>query len=607
MILDEIVERLTGRWALSFKAWCYLTFFGILGTKTRTYALLDITELESFLLAISVHLINAPIYYFFAHKLFKKRFTEQLSLVSVILFFLFFMLLISASEILITIYVFNETAYLGPQVFAPLFPSLFGFIASSYLLAEFDKNRNDIKRLAFAQTTLEKTAEESQEQIVLERSQLIAAIQDSVFYQLDALKKQFAVIKDGPQRNQIERLANELEAYSANTIRTLSHEIAEDLTSINPIDRLSFIGTQKIKSFNDSYHPFISFKFSLLALVLVGGNHQASLSGFSGFLFQMIATLAIAPVLLLGKVATRKYSPTNLYLGFASFLLTIFLSGYILVIVAHATTLINFEIRNQYTPIVFSARTLAGVVLSSLIVTIIEARRKTVEDLIAMNKKLQVDLDWMDSRSRELRRELASILHGPLQGRIAGIAMALRLNAADEESNSEEKSKKLNEIESLLSTVINDVQDLFKTEKNQTEASMIIKLIKLRRSWDGIAAISWSVKPEVFAVLPVSSFQVISDVLYDAVSNSVRHGGAKKIDIIFGIDSRELALIVKDNGSGIKQDFTPGSGLRKITEAGGTYQFKPEVEQGAQLVIRFALNASNIIDISRLPTALEKE
>jgi hypothetical protein len=83
MILDEIVDRITGRWAVSLKAWTYLTFLGIFGTKSRTYALLDITQLESFLLAISVHLINAPIYYFFAQKLLKKRFTEPLSLVAV--------------------------------------------------------------------------------------------------------------------------------------------------------------------------------------------------------------------------------------------------------------------------------------------------------------------------------------------------------------------------------------------------------------------------------------------------------------------------------------------------------------------------------------------
>ena len=37
MILDDIVERFTGRWALSFKGWLYLSFFGILGDLREYY------------------------------------------------------------------------------------------------------------------------------------------------------------------------------------------------------------------------------------------------------------------------------------------------------------------------------------------------------------------------------------------------------------------------------------------------------------------------------------------------------------------------------------------------------------------------------------------
>jgi signal transduction histidine kinase len=589
MILDEIVDRITGRWAVSLKAWIYLTFLGIFGTKSRTYALLDITQLESFLLAISVHLLNAPIYYFFAQKLLKKRFTEPLSLVAVFGSFLVFMLTIATSEILITIYVFNQTAYLGPQLFAPLFPSLFGFIASSYLLAEFDKNRTDIKRLAFAQATLEKTAKESQDQIIAERSQLISAIQNSVFYQLDALKKQFSTLGINPRRTEIERLANELEEYSANTIRSLSHEIAEDVSNKSPIDRLSFVGSSKARNSFNAYQPYISFKFALLGLVLVGGNHQASLSGYKGFILQLAATLAIAPILLMGKIATRKLNPKNIYLGFTSYLFTIFLSGYVLTVVAHSQFISNLEIRNLYSPIIYSGRTLAGVVVASLVVTIVEARRKTVNDLVAMNAKLQVELDWMDSRSRELHRELASILHGPLQGRIAGIAMALRLNAVEENLGDDEKSRRLIEIENLLLTVINDVQALFKIEKNQPEASIIIKLINLRRSWEGIAKVKWTIEPNVFAALSVNQFDVVSDILYESVSNSVRHGGASTVLISLSSDSSDLIFTVTDDGKGVSEKFIPGGGLHKLSEVGATYSFDYKIEHGAKLTVRLPI------------------
>jgi signal transduction histidine kinase len=585
MILDEIVERITGRWAVSFKAWLYLTIVGILGTKTRTYALLDITQTESFLLAFAVHLINAPIYYLFAHKFLQKRFTEQLPLARVLVSFTIFILTIACSEILITIYVFDQTAYLGPQLFAPLFPSLYGFIASSYLLAEFDKNRVDISRLAFARTTLEKTAQQSQDQIIAERSQLISAIQDSVFYQLDALRKQFSTITGISKRNEIERLANELENYSANTIRNLSHEMANDAGANNPVDRKSFVGSQSFKNFSQSYQPYISFKLSVTTMVLIGGNHEASLNGLNGFLFQMISTLAIAPILFIGSNLTKKYSPKNLYIGFSAFLLTIFISGYVLVVTANWIHMSNFEQRNEYPPIVFSARTLAGIILASFIVTIVMARRKTIEDLIEMNKKLQVDLDWMDNRSRELRKELASILHGPLQGRIAGVALALRLIAADEEATEDEKIKKLDEIEKLLESVMHDVQELFKIEKTKAEASIVIKLINLRRSWDGIAAVKWTIEPHVFAVLSASYFKTISEILYEAVSNSVRHGGATSVSIAFNADDKNIILTIKDDGKGVSTSPIPGAGLHKFSEYGASYSFDRAVEQGAKLTV----------------------
>ena len=585
MIVDEIVERITGRWAFSFKAWLYLTILGILGTKSRTYALLDITQLESVLLAISVHLITAPLYYFFAQKLFKKRFTEPLSLMSVLGTFLLFMLTISTSEILLTIYVFDQTAYLGPQLFAPLFPSLFGFIASCYLLAEFDQNRKDIKRLAFAKSTLEKTAHESQDQIVAERSQLISAIQDSVFYQLDALKKQFSLLGSNPRRSEIERLANELEEYSANTIRSLSHEIAEDVGMKSPIDRLSFVGSLNSKKSMNNYQPYISFKFAILGMILIGGNHEASLSGYKGFLLQLAAALILSPILFVGKIATRKYSPNNLYIGFASYLLTIFLSGYILTALVSSEFIKNLEIRNEYSPIVYSARTLSGIIVASLIVTIVEARRNTLNNLVAMNEKLQVEIDWMDNRSSELRKELASILHGPLQGRIAGIAMALRLNAEEEDLRDDEKSKKLEDIERLLQTVIHDVQELFKVEKNQPEASIIIKLIKLRRSWEGIAKVKWTIEPHVFAVLGASYFKTISEILYEAVSNSVRHGGATAVSIAINADANSLILEIADDGKGVNQLPILGAGFRKFSEFGATYSFDLNVKQGAKMTV----------------------
>ena len=64
-----------------------------------------------------------------------------------------------------------------------------------------------------------------------------------------------------------------------------------------------------------------------------------------------------------------------------------------------------FDLRNEYAADEFAIRTLATVIVCSLAVTIVEARRQTLKDLIAMNDRLQVELDWIDGRSQEIRKE----------------------------------------------------------------------------------------------------------------------------------------------------------------------------------------------------------
>ena len=605
MILDEIVERITGRWAASFRAWAYLSAIGSLGTISRTYTLLDITHKQSVLIALAIFVISSPFYLLLSSTMLRKRYTENLSLARVFSFYIIFWLTVSSMEIIITVYVLHQTAFLGPQLFAPLFPDIFGLIASSYLLAEFEKNRQDISRLAFAQSTLTKTAQESHDQVIAERSELISAIQNSIFYQLDALKKQFSSIKVSSKQSEIHALASELEEYSTYTIRSLSHEMAKDTDVRQPIDRLSFIGNQKFKGFTGAVSPLISFNLSLVVLITVGGFHELSLNGIRGFVFQIALTVPLLPILFIGKRLTQRYSKNELIKGSATFLLTIFFCGYLTFITAVWLDLNNFHLRNEYSFGVFAGRSLASVIVASMIVTIVEARRKSLAELVAMNEKLQVDLEWMDNRSRELRREIASILHGPLQGRIAGVAMALRLLDSDSESSESERVRRLQEIEKLLSTVISDVQELFKVGTHEPEASIVIKLINLRRSWAGIAVISWSIQPEVFAAVPAVSFNALSEVLYEAVSNSVRHGGATSINIIFEVDSKRLTLTVSDNGVGIKEGFTPGAGMHKITSFGGMYQFTPGVEQGAQLVIHFVFSALEAISSHQPSTTLE--
>jgi len=117
----------------------------------------------------------------------------------------------------------------------------------------------------------------------------------------------------------------------------------------------------------------------------------------------------------------------------------------------------------------------------------------------------------------------------------------------------------------------------------------VIKLIGLRRSWAGIADLTWQIDPEVFSGMKSKWLEQLSDILYESVSNSVRHGKANEVKFVFKVDRGVLKITITDNGSGVKPDFTPSVGLHKITEFGAKYEFSSAVTRGAELQIEIPI------------------
>lgn len=108
---------------------------------------------------------------------------------------------------------------------------------------------------------------------------------------------------------------------------------------------------------------------------------------------------------------------------------------------------------------------------------------------------------------------------------------------------------------------------------------------KLATSAAGIALHCATAK---VALAPQES-RVLSQVLREAVTNIVRHSGATKCSVALERDSKELRLIISDNGCGLAE-ASEGHGIggmrQRLESAGGSLQLLDD--GGARLVARLA-------------------
>jgi signal transduction histidine kinase len=152
--------------------------------------------------------------------------------------------------------------------------------------------------------------------------------------------------------------------------------------------------------------------------------------------------------------------------------------------------------------------------------------------------------------STEARR-LAQLLHGNVQSRLLGCAMAVEFAGDDPVMIRQALDRTL--------AVIDDgwrVAPEFDTSDHPT-------LEALREIWSGVAEVSVSIDGDV----PRESMWRVATAAEELVANAVRHGNARHVDVKVTADSRGVAVRVVDDGTGVA-DERPGLGSRILEHLG---------------------------------------
>jgi signal transduction histidine kinase len=177
----------------------------------------------------------------------------------------------------------------------------------------------------------------------------------------------------------------------------------------------------------------------------------------------------------------------------------------------------------------------------------------------------QIDSAFVESTARSLAlarvlREASAIVHGAVQARLLGCAIAVEDAALNKDPE---------QFSAALARALDALENPLVSLGRPAAASLSEELSRRRELWDGLCEVTYTIVPNV-PDLPPESVLNCGRIVEEGISNAVRHGDAQRVSITIDIPAdtstpRQLRIMIHDNGDGIPSAPPRlGLGLRMI-------------------------------------------
>lgn len=202
------------------------------------------------------------------------------------------------------------------------------------------------------------------------------------------------------------------------------------------------------------------------------------------------------------------------------------------------------------------------------------------EEITEINTALHDDL------AAEKRR-VALLLHGPVQGRLAAVAMLLKLDVENSRPG-EAPADTRERCQVILDHVVSDLTGVVNGTFDEG-LPLPDRLNQLAERWQGIAAVSLTSDRRVFdAVADEPGLRTwIFEIVEEGINNAVTHGRATHIDIDIGMHDGLIEVSVRDDGVGLGAEQEPGLGLPTIGRSPARLNLSPSSIGGCELRVTF--------------------
>ncbi len=193
--------------------------------------------------------------------------------------------------------------------------------------------------------------------------------------------------------------------------------------------------------------------------------------------------------------------------------------------------------------------------------------------LLVANEQLTHAIASRELECDRIRRTLAHLVHGPVQGRLALAAVMLRqwsklspIGSLDDSSpidNAGGGRSSMEQVQELLGLVEDVLEHLPHMVASRSLRDFLPKKANELR---GFVDLRWHVADELFELLGahLGLERRVTLVVEEAIANAFRHGLAERVDVVIALESLEaieVSISVTDDGIGVSASDSTGLGM----------------------------------------------
>ena len=366
-------------------------------------------------------------------------------------------------------------------------------------------------------------------------------------------------------------MASQLLAFSESVIRPWSHElrtmarvkVAETRTHFLPnwaeiVPRL--VSRSLIKPLLTSF-AVVSFSVSLTvrdaddvmppAAMPTGEGLQVTLD-VESFLRSMLELGTLFTATLILSVLMRRLGDSSHFVRMtgsalkAQLLALVLLSGLTVGLTTFVFGLFGLGFRHSFVILDLALLSLP-VFAIALVVGVVRTVREATALVLEESEEVKRRLEWEAARSHQelwqLRKSVSNDLHGPIRSNLLAAYFTI--------SNEPEKASAV--IAELLPRLKEHAESIGQRPEIEDPLKLIWQTLEL---WRDVCEISLDASQELLSSLRADRIasHMMSEIVNESVSNAIKHGRARRVNVKLEVDGNTLAVTVVDDG-----DFVPGA------------------------------------------------